>query len=160
MAPYWTTPSSKLLWSWRRPLLAPRFLGLAFFSSSATSLEHFGHRNPPLGPVLLYAVTVKRFPHSSQFPSCPGIGRGFSFIISQASASSSSSASSCMRRALRREKSLLCLIRFKVFVSLRLRFFRSSGVSPACSTSYDAAVACSCSSSAAASCSASRTRLW
>lgn len=140
IVPYWIIPSSKLLWTCRRPLLGPRFFGTAFLPWSATSFEHFAQSNPPFGPALLYGVTVKRFPHFSQFSSCPGIGRDFSSIISFAIISSSSSsllssATSIKRRDLRRENSLLCLIFASVVASFRLRFFFCSGNSPACVSS-------------------------
>lgn len=126
-----------------------RFLAGPFLSPSTCFLEQSAQRRPPFGPVLLYAVTVKRLLQISQFPSWPGIGRCFSFIISFAKASSSSSGSP-VRRALRRANSLLFFI-FSM-ACCRLRFLvLSSGDSGSGSGSYSGS---SLSSAVAASSSA------
>lgn len=66
-APLCAMPSRRLLKFCRLAFLTG-FLSSAFFrfSSSANSFPQGVHSNPPSGPVLLYGVTVNRFPQISQ----------------------------------------------------------------------------------------------
>ncbi len=69
--PFWTIPSSRLLWTCRRfSLFTTCFFGFwSFLLWSSCTFEHLVQSSPPSGPVLLYAVTVNRFWQISQFSS-------------------------------------------------------------------------------------------
>lgn len=79
-----TMPSNRSLSTFLLFLAVTGFLAFALAADSpfVSNLPHGAHSNPPSGPVLLYGVTVKRFPHVSQFSSCPGMGLDFLYILS------------------------------------------------------------------------------
>jgi len=96
-APLTYVPSRILLWTLRRLPTGPPD-ALFFFGGGASFASSFAHglqsRPLPLGPALVYGVTVNRLPQISQFANCPAFG---AVARSISSTSSSSSSESCKR---------------------------------------------------------------